>query len=118
MSMNDDNPKEITLTASHVFAARGRNRRFTIALFECPNGEKMFLVKMRRLIGDWKRRQIQVQDVRFGVQTFALMKRVLQMIFDDSEIMGLLYDEMKVASSHEEQYTVKTNIQSINNQTK
>lgn len=65
---------------------RKKNRRIEIVYYDLEDGA-LITIYTKRLIGNWKDRNIQKSTVGYGMESMAVIVNVLQHLFEDSEFV-------------------------------
>ena len=84
-----------------------QNRRITFSVWKI-NDEIVTQFEFKRLVGNWKERNIFSNEIGFTVTTTIVMKELLQLLFSDKEFFKLVENEISELS--ENKFALETDI--------
>ena len=84
-----------------------QNRRITFSVWKI-NDEIVTQFEFKRLVGNWKERNIFSTECGFTITTAAAIKDILQMLFTDTDFLKLADTEMSELCKNK--FTAKTDI--------
>lgn len=70
-------------TIFKIIYAKAKNRRAKIEVFKDENGKMVFDISAKRLIGDWRNREINSDYILFSEGSFFLIYDLINMLFAD-----------------------------------
>lgn len=103
-----------TVTVHKGINARAHNRRIKILVGTTDKGEKVVLLKMRRLYGPWQDRKVAIEEVCFTLQSFIAVAMMFDMINGAQEFVEFCKSEFD--TQQPVQYQLTTNIESLYNE--
>lgn len=83
------------------------NRRITFSVWKIKD-EVVTQFEFKRLVGNWKERNILCNEIGFTVTTTIVIKELLELLFSDKDFFKLVENEISELS--ENKFTLETDI--------
>lgn len=67
--------------------AKKRNKRIDLLCYKSEEGNDLaFVIRTKRLIGDWRDRNILESGVQYGYESMVVVYELIDMLLDDKEV--------------------------------
>lgn len=100
-----DEPKPVCI--KYAFCKK-KNKRIILTVYKKADSDLVYMIETKRLIGDWKDRNILETCTTYGTETMSVFKDVLTLLFADHEFLKVANKE--IGQVRKKMFTINTNI--------